>query len=104
MNDEQEQPLDTTLPGSVLAKPVTDAGGAVLLPAGLALTETHLDSLRRRGIATLTVVLAIDPAELARRREAVRLRIMHLFRHTADDPGSQALLHAVLAFREEQLK
>jgi hypothetical protein len=29
---------------------------------------------------------------------------MHLFRHTADDPGSQALLHAVLAFREEQVK
>jgi hypothetical protein len=104
MNDEQEQALDATSPGSVLAKPVTDAGGAVLLPAGLALTEAHLDSLRRRGIATLTVVLAIDPAELARRREAVRLRIMHLFRHTADEPGSQALLHAVLAFREEQLK
>ena len=29
---------------------------------------------------------------------------MHLFRHQADDPGAQALLHAVLAFRQEQLK
>jgi len=29
---------------------------------------------------------------------------MHIFRHTADDPGSQALLHAVLAFRLERLK
>lgn len=104
MNDTQHQPLDATLPGSVLAEPVTDAGGAVLLPAGLALTEAHLDSLRRRGIENLCVVLAVDPAELALRREKARLRIMHLFRHTAEDPGSQALLHAILAFREEQMK
>jgi hypothetical protein len=26
---------------------------------------------------------------------------MYLFRHTADEAGSQALLHAVLAFRQE---
>lgn len=104
MNDSQLQPLDATLPGTVLAAPVTDANGAVLLPAGLALTEAHLDSLRRRGIESLTVVLAIDAEELARRREKLRLRIMHLFRHTAEDPGSQALLHAILAFREEQMK
>ena len=39
-----------------------------------------------------------------RKREAVRAPVMHIFRHTADDPGSQALPHAVLAFRQEQLK
>ena len=43
-------------------------------------------------------------AELEHRREAIRARVMHLFRHQADDPGAQALLHAVLAFRQEQLK
>lgn len=104
MNDTQQQPLDATQPGCVLAAPVVDGNGSVLLPAGLALTEAHLESLRRRGIEHLTVVLAVDPAELARRREKARLRIMHLFRHTAEDPGSQALLHAILAFREEQMK
>jgi hypothetical protein len=104
MSDKQLQTRDATLPGSVLAEPVTDAGGAVLLPAGLTLTEAHLESLRRRGIENLCVMLAVDPAELAQRREKARLRIMHLFRHTADDPGSQALLHAILAFREEQMK
>ena len=43
-------------------------------------------------------------AELERRREQIRARVMHLFRHQADVPGAQALLHAVLAFRQERLK
>ncbi len=44
------------------------------------------------------------PDAKARQREAARARVMHIFRHTADDPAAQPLLHAVLAFREEQLK
>lgn len=100
--DTLRLPLDEVQPGAVLAEAVADARGTVLLPAGLALTETHLASLRRRDIAMLTVVVPPDPAELARRREEIRERVLHLFRHSADDPAAQALLQAVLAFRQEQ--
>ena len=107
MSEIRPQALDEVRPGMELAEPVLDAGGQVLLPAGIALTEHHLDSLRRRGIDTLSIAQATEPAdaaEIARQRERIRARVMHIFRHTADDPGSQALLHAVLAFRLERLK
>ena len=78
--------------------------GTVLLPAGLRLTEAHLASLHRRNIAALNVTAPPDPAELARRREKVRERVLYLFRHTDNDPAAQALLQAVLAFRQEQVR
>lgn len=104
MSDIQRLPLDEIQPGAVLAEAVADARGTVLLPAGLSLTETHLASLRRRNIATLGVTAPPDPAELARRREKIHERVLYLFRHTADDPAAQALLQAVLAFRQEQVR
>ena len=42
-----------------------------------------------------------DAEARARKQERIRARVMYLFRHTADEAGSQALLHAVLAFRQE---
>ena len=104
MSETRTLPLDEALPGMLLAAPALDAGGNVLLPAALAITESHLESLRRRGIATLTISAPAEPVDIARKREELRARVMHIFRHTVDDPGSQALLHAVLAFRQEQLK
>ena len=104
MSDTREIPLDEAEAGMELAAALHDAAGQVLLPAGVVLTDGHLDSLRRRGIERLTVVQAADPEAIARQREAIRARVMHIFRHTADDPAAQPLLHAVLAFREEQLK
>lgn len=97
-------PLDEIQPGAILAEPVADARGTVLLPAGLTLTEAHLNSLRRRDIAALNVAMPPDPADLARQREQIRERVMYLFRHSADDPAAQALLQAVLAFRQERLQ
>lgn len=50
---------------------------------------------------------AADPADaagLALQHEAVRQRIMRLFRHTAHEPGCHALLHAVLKLRQEQCR
>lgn len=101
MDDALTLSLDEVIPGTVLAAPVLDPSGAVLLPAGLSLTEAQLDGLRRRGIAAVVVAPPEDAEALARRRERIRARVMYLFRHTADEPGSQALLHAVLAFRQE---
>lgn len=100
MNTPLMQPLDETLPGAVLAAPVTDGAGAVLLPAGLSLTAAHLESLQRRGIGMLSICPPEDPEALARQHEKIRARVMYLFRHTADEAGSRALLHAVLAFRQ----
>lgn len=104
MNEALTLPLGEVVPGCVLAAPVTDTTGAVLMPAGLSLTEARLDSLRRRGIATLVVSLPEDPEAQAHKRERIRERVMYLFRHTADEASSQALLHAVLAFRQESGK
>ncbi len=96
--------LDDVQPGMVLAAAVVDRNGLVLLPAALTLADSHIDSLRRRGIERLAITLPETPDDKARQREALRARVMHIFRHTADDPAAQPLLHAVLAFREEQLK
>lgn len=104
MSESRELPLADVTAGAVLADAVRDGNGVVLLPAGLAITENHLESLRRRGIAFLRVAVPADPAELEARRHAARARVMHLFRHAADAPAAQALLHTVLALREEQLK
>lgn len=107
MSEHLRCPLDQARPGDILAAAVTDDAGNVLLPAGLALTGAHLDSLRRRDITHLSLQAPadpVDPAELARQREAVRQRIMRLFRHTAAEPGSSALLHAVIRFRQEQCR
>ena len=100
MSETRTLPLAQALPGMLLAAPVLDAGGNVLLPAALTLTENHIGSLPRRGIAPLALSTPAEPADIARKREELRARVMHIFRHTVDDPGSQALLHAVLAFRQ----
>ena len=64
------------------------------------LLEPALESLQRRGIGMLAISPPEDPEALARQHEKIRARVMYLFRHTADEAGSQALLHAVLAFRQ----
>lgn len=98
------QRLEAVTEGSVLAEPVLDSGGNVLLPAQLSLTAAHLEGLRRRGIEEIAVAVPEEAEDTARRRAEIRQRVLYLFRHSADDPGAQALLHAVLAFREERLK
>lgn len=104
MTDALTLPLSDVRPGALLAEAITDAGGAVLLPAGLGLTEAHLQSLRRRGVETLVVNPPDDPEAQTREREKIRERVMYLFRHAVDDPGARTLLHAVLSFRQESLR
>lgn len=104
MSTALDLPLADVQPGMTLADAVMDRHDQVLLPARVVLTDSHLDALRRRGIERLAIAPPTPPDDLTRRREAMRARVMHIFRHTADDPAAQPLLHAVLAFREEQLK
>src|SRR4051812_41957623 len=49
--------------GMVLAQDLTDACGAVLLPAGCLLDEGNLKLLRRRGIANVVVVAQEEQEE-----------------------------------------
>jgi hypothetical protein len=77
MDDTLTLPLAEVLPGTVLAAPVLDHSGAVLLPAGLSLTEVQLDGLRRRDVATLLVVSPED-AEAARAQAGENPRAGHV--------------------------
>jgi hypothetical protein len=47
--------LDQAEPSMVLANPVTDKTGRLLIPAGKVLSERHLESLRMWGISTVDV-------------------------------------------------
>lgn len=87
--------------GMVLAAPVLDGHGQVLLPQGATLSEATLASLRRRGIAHCTVVGAAappDPAELARRQA----RLQQLFRHSGEHTANAALLRLLTEYRSRE--
>ncbi len=97
-------PIADVKPGAELAEALRDAGGALLRPAGYVLAEADLENLERRGIQAIAIVTPSDPAEDSRLREAARARVLHIFRHSAEAPEAQALLHAVLAFRQEHFR
>ena len=97
--------LDRALPGMRLAIDIRDGHGAILLVAGGELTESLLAALRRRGISQVSVVeeevLAIEEQEA--RREAIRVRLSHLFRHAGEAEADRFLFEAMLDYRLEQL-
>lgn len=97
----------TTLPvaglaaGMIVATPVTDAAGHVLLPAGAVISEGILGSLARHEVTAVCVDIEIeeDLAQRAARETAVAARLAGLFRHAGDGLATRALHEAVLAFR-----
>jgi hypothetical protein len=99
---ERELDLDQAQPGMVLAAPLLDAHGGMLLPHGSALTTATLAALRRRGVERCVVQVeaeAVDPAELARERELRVARLTRLFRHQAEREGGAALLQLLTDYR-----
>jgi hypothetical protein len=94
--------LSDALAGMVLATDLRDAGGAVLLPAGTALSAASLASLGRRGVEELSV-LAVAAAPSEAQNEAERLRrcarLARLFRHSATVEASGVLLAYLLRYR-----
>lgn len=94
--------IDDALEGMVLAHNLLDPGGAVLLPAGATLSAASLNSLRRRGIEQLQVVLAAaapDAAAIAAERERQCLRLERLFRKSAAVGASGKLLERLRDYR-----
>lgn len=87
-------------PGMTLARDLPDREGKPLLAAGTVLDVATLDRLIRRGVTTVTVLVADtrDAETLASERLAFEKRIAHIFRGTSS-PAREALRSAVLAFR-----
>ena len=92
-------------PGMVLAKPVHDREGAILLTAETVLDPAVLERLIRRGVEAISVRVPDhrDEETIARELADVRARIDTIFR----GPGSAArnqLRDAVLGYRIENAR
>lgn len=93
----REITLELAQEGMLLAQPLSDASGAVLLAQGASLTDANLAALRRRGVERCSVVAEdeaeLDPAAQAnaeRERERQLARLQRLFRATPPgEPGAQ---------------
>ncbi len=98
-------PLDRALPGMRLACDIRDAHGTILLAAGGELTVALLAALRRRGIGQVCVAGEATQTEDERqaRREAIRIRLAHLFRRAGEAEADRRLFEAMLDYRQEQL-
>lgn len=102
-------PLEAITGAPVLAAPVCDRGGQVLLPAGAQLTDSLVASLRRRGVETVVIVSTDVPAQqeptmdLQAQQARVDARMQRLFRHALRTGHVNPLLHMVSRYRMEDL-
>lgn len=96
--------IDSVPPGSILAEAVLDAHGTTLLPAGAALSESHLHSLRRRDIETLCILVTVEEDATANAAELARIeaRLDHLFRQAGDNPIARDIKQRVLDFHRSR--
>ena len=99
-------PIGAVAPGMVLADALCEPGGAVLLPAGATLTGAMLNALRRRGIASLDVLVADGAGDTAggaaeAESEAERqcARLERMFRNSATQGATGLLLARLLHYR-----
>jgi hypothetical protein len=100
----QTLPLEQVMPGMVLGVDVQDAHGAVLLAAGGEISEALLSALGRRGVQQVSVLVQEVLSEAGReaRREVLRARVDHLFRHAGEGAADRFLRQAILEYRLEQ--
>lgn len=96
MNKTMELDLAAAQAGMVLAQDVSNAAGQILAAAGMVLTESLLEGLRKREIERLTVCSQEDAtADAAAQAE----RIEFLFRKAEGDPIRAALRRALEQYR-----
>lgn len=97
--------IDDAEAGMVLFAGVLDHQGSVLLPAGAALTDALLTSMRRRGIDTVQVVDdAVSAHELEAERERIAARLAYLFRRPGQSAAHAMLQAGLRAYRMEGLQ
>lgn len=91
-------------PGMQLAAPLLDESGRVLVPADGELDQGILQRLARRGIAELTVLLAVkeDGAASEAHRQRVQSELDRLFRRAGEGAETRQLFQSILDFRMEQ--
>lgn len=96
-------PLDQVLPGVVLGDNVHDAAGRVLLRVGSILSESSIEALHRRGIASIAIEVADRAGEehLAVERVRLEARLQAAFRYAGDGVANRELWQALLEFRLE---
>ena len=110
---ETMQTLATTVqsvaPGFVLAQPVLDAQGQLLVPAGAPVTSGMLHNLQQRGIQTVSVAQtdpsgasASVPGGRQGSVEEAQARLHHLFRPALRMEQLNPLLHLILRYRTAQ--
>jgi len=96
-------PIETARADMVLADDLRQTGAQPLLASGTPLTAALLESLRERGVTTLSVRSEDEaaPTDPRARREQVLERLSYLFRGNAGDTTSQALFRAIYEYRLE---
>ncbi len=91
--------------GAILAQPVLDTHGQLLLPAGANVTRDTLKSLRQRGIETVMVdvpdeasapVEKLPPQVL---QAQVEKRLRHLFRPALQAGQLNPIFHLITEYR-----
>ncbi|WP_219114244.1 hypothetical protein [Janthinobacterium sp. UMAB-56] len=101
----REISMEEAQEGMVLARVLSDAGGAVLLAQGAILTAANLTALRRRNVERCHIVAeeVTDPAAQAH-AEQERLhrlaRLAVLFRATPPDSAGAELLALLQRYRQ----
>ncbi|RYH52551.1 MAG: hypothetical protein EON54_14525 [Alcaligenaceae bacterium] len=103
------QTLSTTVDlipdGMLLAQPVLDAHGQLLLPAGAPISRSALNSLQRRGVETIFVNpppekgAAHSKADPAAVQPDTEKRLLHLFRPAMEAGQLNPLFHLILRYR-----
>jgi hypothetical protein len=91
--------IEDIQPGMVLATPVTDTNGRVLLQAGLTLRSEHQRQMRRRGIR----IVYVSSASMPQQRVQITLppAPLDLETNTQSDPFMKELLR--LAYERRHL-
>lgn len=86
--------IEALTPGMILAKPVTNAAGLVVLPSGAALDEGTLPHLQRLGVDAVFIEGAPDDAG-GKTLAELEAELHHRFRLVRQDPLQQQLLEAI---------
>ena len=83
-------------PGMILQDPVRDAKGQILLPAGVALGESHIAQLLQRGVAAVSVAVAETEEDRAERVGKETAWVLNLFGEVGATPELEQLRKLLL--------
>ncbi|MDH5573620.1 MAG: hypothetical protein OEY89_17785 [Gammaproteobacteria bacterium] len=101
MNIKKQISLDQASVDMTLGDDVRDTYGHCLLSAGEVLTRTLLDSLQKRGITNIIIVLEqeLSSEEITAYRETYVEKLEHRFRQQQLDMNMQSLKNIILDYR-----